>query len=519
MAVPQVLVVGAGPVGLTLAAELVRHGVAVRIVDAAATRSDKSRALVLWPRTLELLDAARAADPFVAAGLKITQGRLFNRSLPLATIPLDAIDSAYRYALFIPQDETERLLEEHLQRLGVTVQRQVRLAGFVQDEDGVTATLQHGEDGTGRSESLRTEWLIGCDGAHSTVRHALDLPFSGKTEPSDWLLADVHVVGMQGPPAMRLHLHDEGVLVFFPMAGNRYRVVADLGPATGERPPPPTLADVQTLLDRRGPGGLRPRDPVWLNNFRINERKVVDYRAGRVFLAGDAAHIHSPAGGQGMNTGMQDAVNLAWKLALVCREEATDGVLLDSYSVERSAVGEQVLRMAGLMTRAATLRNPIARAVRNTIVRLALRLDPLRRRFAARLSETDIRYARSPLNRIAKGVPAFGARLRPGDRVPDCPAVDLDGRASRLERLLRAGRFVVLDVAETRDAPHALATLANTLGPQARLCVVGTLAPSDVPWATRGARYVIRPDGYLAFIGRSGADAALGDWFRVILGR
>ena len=189
---------------------------------------------------------------------------------------------------------------------------------------------------------MEVAWLIGCDGAHSTVRHGLNLTFEGDTLMSDWILGDVHLTGWtKDPHEVNTYWHADGVLVVFPISPERFRVIADFGVAQGnERRADPTLAEVQAVLDRRGPGGIRISDPIWLAAFRINERKVTNYRAGRVFLAGDAAHVHSPAGGQGMNTGMQDACNLAWKLAMVIRGVANAEPLLESYNLERSAVGE-----------------------------------------------------------------------------------------------------------------------------------------------------------------------------------
>ena len=171
----------------------------------------------------------------------------------------------------------------------------------------------------GRDETVRATYLVGCDGAHSTVRHGLGASFTGDTLPSDWALADIQIDGDIPLDEMTICWTQEGILVFFPIAGRRFRVIADVGPVPADVEAAPTLDEIQTILDARGPAGLRARDAVWVSRFRINERKVKDYRRGRVFLAGDAAHVHSPAGGQGMNTGMQDAFNLAWKLAMVCQ--------------------------------------------------------------------------------------------------------------------------------------------------------------------------------------------------------
>ena len=301
------------------------------------------------------------------------------------------------------------------------------------------AQLRHAD---GREESATAAWLAACDGAHSTVRHALGLAFDGDTLESDWVLADVQIDGPLPNEELTICWMPDGILAFFPIGGRRFRVIADVGLAPDVAPPTPTLAQVQALIDSRGPQGLRAHDPVWLNHFRINERKVKDYRHGRVFLAGDAAHVHSPAGGQGMNTGMQDAFNLAWKLALVQRGRAAPG-LLDSYSPERSAIGDQVLRNAGTMTRVALLRNPLLRELRDLAASTLSRLPAIQQRLVDQLTELDLHYAHSPLSATphgASGHPAAGARA------PDVALIAADGSVTRLHALLGGGRFVLMSV-------------------------------------------------------------------------
>jgi hypothetical protein len=209
-----------------------------------------------------------------------------------------------------------------------------------------------------------------------------------------------------------IYWHRDGVFVIFPISPGRYRVLADLPPSGVEHPPAPTLEQAQAVINRRGPPGLVAFDPIWLAGFRINGRKVSDYRWGRAFLVGDAAHVHSPAGGQGMNTGMQDAFNLAWKLALVVRETCSEH-LLDSYSPERSKVGDEVLKAAGRLTAVGTMRNPVARSVRNLVGHLMLGLVPVQHAFADTMTEVTIGYPDSPLN----GPSLDGAGPRPGERV------------------------------------------------------------------------------------------------------
>jgi 2-polyprenyl-6-methoxyphenol hydroxylase-like FAD-dependent oxidoreductase len=408
----NVLVVGAGPVGLTMAAELARYGVPVRVIDKAGARTDKSKALVLWSRTLELIDRMGCSASFVEAGMKATASNIIAGGRQIAHIRLDPVETPHPYALMLPQSETERLMEQHLNALGAQVEREVELTRFAAENDRVVAVLRHPY---GHEETVEPAWLIGCDGAHSAVRHGLGMQFEGETLPSNWVLADVHLAGVRTPPdEMDMYWHSDGVLALFPITRDRYRIIADVGDAqAGAHQSDPTLEEVQALLDRRGPGGIEASSPIWLAGFVINERKVADYRAGRVFLVGDAAHIHSPAGGQGMNTGMQDAFNLAWKLALVGRGLADPKPLLDSYSIERSEVGRQVLANAGHLTAIAIVKGGLLQELRNHVASLIFGLSPVRRAMTNTLTELSIGYPHSPLTQAGRHVrsgPVAGAR-------------------------------------------------------------------------------------------------------------
>jgi 2-polyprenyl-6-methoxyphenol hydroxylase-like FAD-dependent oxidoreductase len=474
----QVLIVGAGPVGLTMAAELVRYGVSIRIVDKAPQRTDKSKALVLWSRTLELLDRGPGSARFIEAGFKADAVNFIAGDKLIGRVGMGTVDTPYPFGLMIPQADTERLLDEFLGELGVAVERGVEVTDFSQGEGGVDATLLHSD---GQQESMSADWLIGCDGAHSMVRHSVEAPFTGETMDSDWMLADLHMRGYPCPDSeASVYWHKDGVFVIFPISPGRYRLVADLPPSGETHRPTPTLEQVQAIIDRRGPPGMTAFDPIWLAGFRINGRKVSEYRWGRAFLVGDAAHVHSPAGGQGMNTGMQDAFNLAWKLALVARRECREE-LLDSYTPERSYVGDQVLKSAARLTLAGTMKNPVAQLVRNAVSHILLGMTPVQNAFANTMTQVTIGYPNSPLNGpdIAHDDHKAGQRFRPA--LEGAPAAA--GRAPRFEL------FAASD-AVAKGLPPALANLISI----------------RIDPKLGDHLYLVRPDGYLACSTRAPAD-------------
>jgi 2-polyprenyl-6-methoxyphenol hydroxylase-like FAD-dependent oxidoreductase len=468
---PQAFIVGAGPVGMTAASELARYGVSVRVVDKAAQRTDKSKALVLWSRSLELLDRGpRGSAPFVQAGFKaLAVNFVANDGKLMGHVSMDSVKSPYPYGLMLPQSETERLLEERLNGLGATVERQVEVLGYKNTEDGIEAVLRHAD---GRQETVLSDWLLGCDGSHSVVRHVLGVPFAGETLNSDWMLADVHMRGYPFPDSeASVYWHKDGAFVIFPISPGRYRVLADL-PATSDAvPPEPALEQVQAVIDRRGPGGMTAFDPIWLAGFRINGRKVSDYRFGRVFLVGDAAHVHSPAGGQGMNTGMQDAFNLAWKLALVIRGACGEH-LLDSYSPERSQVGDEVLKAAARLTAIGTVKNSALQSIRDLAGHFAFGLAPVQHAFADSMTEVAIGYPDSPLNG-----PGLRGGPRPGERVVpvDEPAPVGSGGTPRFA-LFAEQNGVTADLAERFKG----------------------LVDPNIRRAFGDGIWLVRPDGYVA---------------------
>jgi 2-polyprenyl-6-methoxyphenol hydroxylase-like FAD-dependent oxidoreductase len=409
----DVLVIGAGPVGLTMACELARHGVRCRILDKAPAPSSTSKALGIFPRTLEVFQMMGIVEDVLDAGLKLDGIAFYNKSGQIGHIGFSCLPCRYRFAISLPQSQTEQILFARLLKHGVSVERERELIGLSQTGDCVSATVRSSSDG---SEGLvESEWLIGCDGAHSGVRHALNLSFEGEAYSETFLLADVRVEGSLDRIHIHLFLAEDGIVGVFPFRSERCRVIASVGGKNeNAKASEPELAEVQELVDHRTSGAIQLSDPVWLSRFHISHRKIREFRYGRVFLAGDSAHIHSPAGGQGMNTGIQDAFNLAWKLGLVIHEHSPVS-LLDTYNEEREPVAKMVLNLTDRLTRMATLQSPFGQQLRNALLPLLTGIHMIEDRVAETMAEIGIHYRRSS---AVSG--KTGRALHAGDRAPDC---------------------------------------------------------------------------------------------------
>lgn len=502
----QVLVIGAGPTGLVLAAQLLARGVRTRIIDKAAGPDSLSRAVGIHARVLELLDTMGLAETFVAHGHQVRRFRMYAGRRNLINLDMGRNGSRYGFILHLPQNETERLLRARVEELGGTVEQGEELARLCAHGPVVDVTLR---DVAGRESELRADFVVGCDGAHSRVRHELGLSFEGQPYPHDWLLADVLLDGMDRNDQTRAFYRPDGLpLVCLPMGGHRWRLVM---PNAGERAGrAPSFDEIQDIVAQRAPWPLQVSDPGWLACFRCQLRSTTTYRRGRVLLAGDAAHIHSPAGGQGMNTGMMDATNLAWKLALVAGG-AAEG-LLDTYGQERVPVASDVLGFTDKMIRLGTMRHPVKRAVRDTLLPAATRLPVVQRRAARRLSQVSVAYTSSPLS-LPDGA---GRGPKPGDRMPDVE-LHTDAGTIRLYGALRAGRHVLLvSGADTRAAlaKQGIDSFAGLVD-VADADLHGMIGPAG---GSSGVFALVRPDGVLAVrgVGRDTSKAL--DYLRQITG-
>jgi 2-polyprenyl-6-methoxyphenol hydroxylase-like FAD-dependent oxidoreductase len=458
----DVLIVGAGPVGLLLANECARRGLRWRIVEARASQSEHSKALAIFPRTLEIFDMAGLVGPFLGMANRVTSLAVASHGRTLAHMRFAPKETPYPFIAMVPQDVTERLLVEQLGRKGGAVEYETSFVSAVQHHDHVSVTL----DQKGQRREFTAAFVVGCDGAHSTVRHLLNLPFEGAVYDALFMLADIETDETLPADELQLCPSEFGPVAIFPMSATRRRIVATIANAAGDSP---SLDLVQKILRQRAPRGTEARALHWSSYFRIHHRQVARLRVGRLFVAGDAAHIHSPFGGQGMNTGLHDAWNLVWKLDLVLRGRGNER-LLESYGAERRPVIKQVIKTTHFLTKAMGTANRVAQTVRDTAIPIVSRLAPFQHAFVQRLSQLGVAYRGSPIVKGA-GRRYFDESLRGGDGI-------------------RSRFLLLLDDDADAATKEAAKELAGSLG--------DVVEPRP---ARRQAVTLVRPDGYVAYSG------------------
>jgi 2-polyprenyl-6-methoxyphenol hydroxylase-like FAD-dependent oxidoreductase len=460
----DVLVVGAGPTGLTAAGDLARSGRSVTVLERRPEINPSSRAFATMARTLEVLDARGIADDLLAHAHKAPGVTIFGG----ARIDLTYLDSPYQFVMITPQTNVDQALGAYAVAQGAEIRRGIDVVGLDQDADGVTVTARDADDG--RETRWRTKYLIGTDGAHSTVRTLLGVDFPGKTVLSSIVLADVKLA--HGPTGAGLTLgstrnefaflvpydrHDTDGSWYRTMVWDRKHQVSDDEPVDRD--------EIVGILTRAMKADLGLLEVGWKSRFHCDERQVEQYRHGRVLLAGDAAHVHSPMGGQGMNTGIQDAANLAWKIDAVLA--GADDAVLDTYQSERHPIGKRVVLQSGLMARGVTLRPRIARGIRNILAPRILRMPRIRDLVAGSFAGTTLRYAHRA-----------GESALVGTRATRIPLTH-----ERLAALQREPGFVLI---RERGRP--------------------ALNVTDLHQAERadgGTAVLVRPDGYIAWAGDS----------------
>jgi 2-polyprenyl-6-methoxyphenol hydroxylase-like FAD-dependent oxidoreductase len=379
----DILIAGAGPTGLALAAELTRRGVNPLIIDRQPAGANTSRACVVHARTLEVLEPPGVSRDLLAQGVKVPIFRVRDGDRSLITIDFAQIASPYPFTLMIPQDRVERVLLSRLEELGSNVLRPCELVGCSTSEASVVAQVRS----DGATKTIKARWLIGCDGMHSTVRQQSGVSFVGAAYEQRFVLADVYMDWPLSRKEVTLFYSGDGLLVVAPLPDERFRIVA----AVDDAPELPSSDYVQSVLDRRGPR-VKPgriHDVVWSSRFHIHHRVAQMLRKGQILLCGDAAHVHSPAGGQGMNIGIQDGVSLAQALAATLKDGNEAG--LDAWASERYKVATDVVALTDRMTRMATMKSRAGQTLRNIAVAFLGHLPPVRAALAKTLAELDAR--------------------------------------------------------------------------------------------------------------------------------
>jgi 2-polyprenyl-6-methoxyphenol hydroxylase-like FAD-dependent oxidoreductase len=495
----DVLIAGAGPTGLVLALWLTKAGTNVRIIDKTASPGTTSRALAVQARTLELYRQLDLTDAVVARGHRVPAGNFWIRGERKARIPLEDIGKGmtpYPFMQIFPQDEHEKLLIERLEALGVGVERQTELVSFAENEDGVTARLR-GPDGS--EHDHRALYLAGCDGARSKVRETIGTGFPGGTYRQVFYVADIDGEGPALDGELHIDLDRSDFVAIFPLAEEgRARLIGTVRDERADRAETLTFDDISDHAI--GQMKVSIRKVNWFSTYHVHHRVTQHFRKGRAFLAGDAAHIHSPAGGQGMNTGIGDAINLAWKLAAVVAGRAPDS-LLDSYEAERIGFARRLVASTDRAFTFATSQGRLAAFVRMylapIVIPTAFKLDAVRRFAFRTVSQTAINYRNSPLSRGSAG------NLQGGDRLPWVQANGSDNFAPLTAiawqvHVYGAAKPAVTAWCERRSVP---------------LHVFPWQAEYEAAGFARDALYLLRPDTYVAMADANGSVDALAKYF------
>jgi 2-polyprenyl-6-methoxyphenol hydroxylase-like FAD-dependent oxidoreductase len=526
MSSTDVLVIGAGPVGLTLACELKRHGVGVRLIERKAERNEHANAAVVHVRTLEILCAMGAVEGFLREGYALPGGypRMFGRRIGF--VEIGGVDSPFSRPRTIAQHVTERLLEEHFQRLGGRVERSVEAMGMEQDGKEVRVRLRHLAEGN-REEVVTAGWVAGCEGSKSITRETAQISFEGKRYVGkEFLQVDAKVRWSHPQGFAYMFLERDHIVICLPYDDQGfYRIICGRDDRDPESHEPPTLEEMQAILQQHADPATELYDPTWFNHFRSGHRFAGRFRDGRAFIAGDAGHVHVPIGGQGMNYGMHDAFNLGWKLAAVIKGEAKPK-LLESYEAERLPVDKALVR---LTDRAFEVLMRHSRALGRTMKIIGpalLGMSAVQHRFRNTLAELEVAYPASELSEDHEGSGGPAA----GDRAPDALVVRMPERqTAHLFDVLHGTRWTLLlfagpnpDVPALEGLERISAALSSLYGTRLAIHLIlcgDPPVPVRENWAAHlvmdreqdahgkygveatPCLYLVRPDWYIGFRG------------------
>ncbi len=499
----DVLVVGAGPTGLMLALQLVRRGVRVVIIDRHAGPSLQTRALGVQARTLEIYAQLGIVERALELGKIGTGANLWAQGRKMARVPLGEVGTRitpYPFILILGQDDNERIMGDKLRELGVPVQWNTELVALMQEAGKVTATLRSADGG---KREIVAAWVGGCDGAHSSVRDLNGIAFPGAPYEHVFFVADTEVTGSMVPDEVNVYLWREGFHLLFPMRGKDHWRIVGIVPH-GLRNRDLTFDDVLPSVRNEAGAGLSIKGCTWFSTYRIHHRRASRFRDRRCFLLGDAAHIHSPVGAQGMNTGLQDAYNLAWKLALVVKGQA-QAALLDSYEEERLPVAQRLLdttdRAFRLVVSDGWLAGLLRTKVLARIAAFAISLESVQKLAFRTVSQTAIHYRKSGLSQSEPGLPEGAPKA--GDRFPWLRLkLRPDGPIEDLFQRLDDTAFNLIVVGQAPPTSETLSLVGSC-----RVLIVPGDAANDAELARaqipQPSFYLLRPDGHIGLCGTS----------------
>ncbi|MBN8709240.1 MAG: FAD-dependent monooxygenase [Verrucomicrobia bacterium] len=500
----DVLIVGAGPTGLTAALSLAQAGVGVRIVDRLAAPMRQSRAAIIHARTLEHFERLGIIDDFLAAGVRVHGANIVGEgNIELLHPRLDKLPTAYPFMLGLDQSHTEAILERHLAGCGVKVERGTEFLAYDETDSAVSVRLRQE---TGALEAASFRYVIGADGAHSAVRAAMKLHLEGETLDTVWITADVKISWEQPADELFAYLGRTGLIFIAPLNDNRWRVILNVSGMTMRDAEKLGLAEISDIILARFGSRIPMYDPVWISPFAINTRLSPSMKKGRVFIAGDASHVHSPVGGQGMNTGIQDAVNLAWKLASVLQGFGGEG-LLASYQIERHGNARKLLERVGPATRMADLHSSLSVEMRNHVIRF-VGLIGMGDAMAETVSMLDVSYRDSAI--VEEGhLGWFSGAPHAGERAPDAWGLrKRSGAQTRLHSLWKGdGRFQLL-IFGNAIVPAELPGFVRVIrifreGNAGDSVFIDRRGEAHKAYSvgSGGACYLIRPDGIISYRG------------------
>jgi len=503
-----VLIVGAGPTGLTMACELARRGIPFRIIDKKPERTLTSNAVGMQPRTIELLDQMGIVNQFLKEGNFCNAAHMHVKGKTLGRISFNQLDSFYKFVLMIPQSETERLLLDRLAEFNKEVERTLELIDLKQENNTVISTIK---DSEGNTETLTSDWLIGCDGANSMIRQKSGIVFPGEDLPEQFVVADAQMDSFQSNTELHVYFNKGTLFAVFALGSNKYRIAANI-----HQSHPRKIfveKEVKEIVNERSYGDYSVSAVSWISPFWIHSKIVNTMRSGAIFLAGDAAHIHSPAGGQGMNTGIQDAYNLAWKLSLVINGHANP-TLLDSYHGERYPVVSKIVQRTERFTKAALFENPFLINLRNCVFKILFSQPKLLKKISMIVTQLAIQYKNSPVIDYQQSISRKSPRG--GKRAPDVMIT----ATSRLFDYLRDTRHHILLFPGQKAAEDQLIKmqqlqrwLNQTYPELVKTYIITKQKIADVDdtiidldnkiynkYHIKGeAIYIIRPDNYIAY--------------------